>query len=170
VEARLEIVSRDDLPESLWPLLAAAFPDDQQDQRSFWPADSVHALVYDDERLVGHAGFVVRTLYTEGRAIETAYVEYVAAEPRQQGYGSQAMRAIEGEIRRRTFALAALCTGVPEFYERLGWRKWRGMRAYRGANGAVVPTPDEIVLVLDLGAGVDLDAPVECDWRPGDIW
>ena len=170
---RTLIVEHDGLPEAAFALMRAGFPEDQVDQRAFWGThpESAHALVYDGAALVGHAGLVTRTLYAGGRAIETAYVEYVCAEPRRQGYGTIAMRGIEEEIRRRGFAVAGLATGSPEFYERLGWRRWRGPRAYRAASGAVVPTPDEIVMVLDLGAGLDLDAAIECDWRAiGDIW
>ena len=165
------LVTRAELPEAVFDLLRVAFPNDTADQDLFWPPDSVHALVFDGERLVAHAGFLVRTLCVNGRSIETAYVEYVGAEPRRQGYGTIAVRAIEEEIRRRGFALAALATGSPEFYERLGWRRWRGPRGYRKPDGTSVLTPDECVMVIDLGATVDLDAPIECEWRPvGDIW
>jgi len=170
---RTVIVEHAALPEAAFALMGLGFPEDKVDQRAFWDAHpaSVHALVYDGDALVGHAGLVTRTLSTGGRAIETAYVEYVCAEPRRRGYGSLAMRAIEREVRRRGFALAGLATGSPEFYERLGWRRWRGPRAYRAPDGAIDPTPDEIVMVLDLGAGADLDAPIECEWRAiGDIW
>lgn len=170
---RTLIAEHDSLPEAAFALMRVGFPDDKVEQRAFWNAhpQSVHALVYDAGALVGHAGLVTRTLYTGGRAIETAYIEYVCAEPRRRGYGTAAMRAIEAEVRRRGFALAGLATGSPEFYERLGWQRWRGPRAYRAPGGAIDATPDEIVMVLDLGANVDLDAPIECDWRAiGDIW
>ena len=168
---RTLIVARADLPEPVFELLRAAFPDDETDQRAFWPGDSIHALVYETGRLVAHAGFLVRSLYLPRRAITTAYVEYVAAEPRQRGFGTAAMRALRDEIERREFPLAALATGSPAFYERLGWRSWRGPAAYRATDGDVVPTPDEKPMVLDLGANVDLNDPIECDWREiGDVW
>jgi GNAT superfamily N-acetyltransferase len=170
---RTIIVEHDALPEAAFDLMRLGFPEDAVDQRAFWDAHpaSAHALVSDSDALVGHAGLITRTLHTGGRAIETGYVEYVCAEPRRHGYGSLAMRALEDEIRRRGFGLAALATGSPEFHERLGWRRWRGPRAYRAPDGAIDPTPDEIVMVLDLGASVDLDAPIECDWRAiGDVW
>jgi aminoglycoside 2'-N-acetyltransferase I len=170
---RTVIIEHDALPEAAFALMQAGFPEDAVNQRAFWEAhpESAHALVYDGEALVGHAGLIIRTLYTDGRAIETAYVEYVCAEPRRHGYGTLAMRALEEEIRQRGFALAGLATGSPEFYERLGWQRWRGPRAYRAPDGAVDATPDEIVMVLDFGAGIDLDASIECDWRAiGDVW
>src|SRR3990170_7219328 len=107
---RTVIVEHDGLHEGAFDLMRVGFPEDKVDQRAFWNAhrESVHALVYEGDRLVGHAGLVTRTLYTRGLAIETAYVEYVCAEPRRRGYGTMAMRAIEEEIRRRGFALAGL--------------------------------------------------------------
>lgn len=168
---RTTIVARPELPEAVFDLLRAAFPDDRYDQRSFWPDDSVHALVYDGDQLVAHAGFLTRTLYVPGRAMTAAYVEYVAAEPRRRGYGTEAMRALQEEIERRGFPLAALATGSPAFYERLGWRLWLGPAAYRAPDGTAVPTPDEKPMVLDLGVNVNLDGTIECDWRDnGDVW
>ncbi len=173
MSVRTAIVDHSDLPDAAFDLMRVAFPDDKVDQRAFWDAhpDAVHALVYQGEQLVAHAGVLTRTLYVRDRAISAAYVEYVAAEPRGRGYGTAAMRAIQEEVRRRGFLLAALATGSPAFYERLGWKPWRGPAAYRAPDGTVVPTPDEMPMVLDLGADVNLDDAIECDWRPiGDIW
>ena len=169
---RTVIVGHRRLPEDAVAVILAAFPEEPEDRiRAFWPDGSVHALVYNGDTLVGHAGFVTRTLYLPRRAFHTAYVEYVAVEPKRRRYGTAAIRALQTEIERRGFLLAALATGSPGFYERLGWQMWRGPTAYRAENGAVVPTPDEKPMVLDLGANVNLDDPIECDWRPkGDIW
>jgi aminoglycoside 2'-N-acetyltransferase I len=169
---RTTIVGRRQLPGEVFDLLHVAFPDDPVDaMREFWPDDSVHALAYDGDRLVAHAGYVVRMLYADDRQIETAYVEYVAAEPKRRGYGRSVMRALEAEVARRGFKLAALGAAVPEFYEKLGWRTWRGPNGYRATDGTkVAMPPEEAPMVLDLGAGVDLDGLLECDWRPGEIW
>ena len=166
------IVSRQHLSEVAFELMNTAFPEDPIERiREFWSGESVHALVCEGDALVGHAGFVERVLYPGGRTIATAYVEYVCAHPQRRGYGSAAMRALAEEIARRGYQLAALATGSPAFYERLGWRLWRGPTAYRAPDGAVVPTPDERPMVLDLGGIVSLDDPIECDWRAvGDIW
>ena len=173
--SRALIVERSQLPQEALDLTIAVFSDAFPGEpfayiREFWPATSVHALVYESERLVAHAGYLERDLYVRDRTITSAYVEFVCAEPRRRGFGSEAMEAIRGEMERRGFGLGALCTGTPEFYERLGWRHWRGPTAYRATDGTVVPTPDEEVMVLDLGASVNLEEPIECDWRSGDIW
>ncbi len=165
------IVTRPDLPDSVFHLLRLAFPDDDTDVETFWPPDSIHVLVYDGDKLVAHAGILERTLHLPDRDVLTAYVEYVAAEPRKQGHGTAAMRALAGEIDRRGYVLAALATGSPEFYARLRWRLWRGPTGYR-RDGRVIDVPDEKrPMVLDLGAGVDLAQRLECDWREvGDAW
>jgi aminoglycoside 2'-N-acetyltransferase I len=165
-----EIVARPDLPDAVFHLLRVAFPDDQDDPRAFWPDDSTHVVVYQAERIVGHAGLITRALYIDGAPHSVAYVEYVAAEPRRSGYGTEAMQTIAREIKRRGFTLAALATGSPSFYQRLGWRPWRGPAGYRDRNGGSVPTPDSHPMVLDLGANVNLDAAIECEWRPGEVW
>lgn len=169
---RTAIVGKAELPDETFELLSVAFADEPVEaMRDFWPQDSMHALAYDGDRLVAHAGYVVRTLYANDRPIETAYVEYVGAEPRRRGFGRTVMRALEAEIQRREFTLAALGAGVPEFYDRLGWLLWRGPTGYRKADGAkVAMPPEEAPMILDLGANVDLDGLLECDWRPGDIW
>ena len=165
------IVIRPDLPDSVFDLLRRAFPDDDTDPQTFWPTDSVHALVYDGQTLVAHAGFLERTLYPPGSDVLTAFVEYVAAEPRRQGHGTAVMRALADEIQSRGYALAALGTGSPDFYARLGWRLWRGPTGYR-RDGQVIDMPhEERPMVLDLGAHVDLEQRLECDWREtGDVW
>ena len=66
-----------------------------------------------------------------------------------------------------------LGTGEQHFYERLGWRTWRGPAFVRTPDGAR-RTPDEegFILVLETVTSppLDLDAPISCDWRPGDVW
>ena len=173
--SRTLIVERPKLSDEALEFIIAVFSEEFPEEpfafvRDFWPANSVHALVYEGEELAAHAGYLERDLYVRDRTITSAYVEFVCAEPRRRGYGSEAMEAIRGEMERRGFELGALCTGTPEFYERLGWRLWRGPTAYRATDGAVVPTPEEKPMVLDLGASVDLEDPIECDWRAGDIW
>ena len=55
-------------------------------------------------------------------------------------------------------------------YEARGWTVWRGPTRVLGPRG-VEPTPDEDGAVLVLGGtGLDLDAPITCDWRDGDVW
>ena len=80
------------------------------------------------------------------------------------------MKTLAEEIKRRGYALAGLATGSPEFYERLGWRRWRGPTGYR-KDGRVIEMPDdEKPMILDLSAIVDLDERIECDWQEmGDI-
>lgn len=164
------IVTRPDLPEAAFELLRIAFPEDEDDPRTFWPPDSVHALEYKGDKLVAHAGFLERTLHLRDRDIVTAYVEYVAAEPRNSGHGTTVMKALTEEIKRRAYKLAALGTGSHAFYSRLGWKPWRGPTGYR-KDGRVYDMPmEENPMVLDFGANINLDDRIDSDWREGDIW
>src|SRR5439155_1405342 len=77
-------------------------------------------------------------------------VEAVATAPawRGRGHGTTVMRDVN-DVVREGFELGALGTGVHAFYERLGWRAWRGPTAVRTPDGER-PTPDEDGLILVL--------------------
>jgi aminoglycoside 2'-N-acetyltransferase I len=159
-------------------LLEAAFGTDEEER--FTDADWGHALggrhfVLDqDGEILGHAAVVERELRVAGRALRTGYVEAVAIAPAHQGsgLGSRLMEAVDTDLRER-FELGALGTGRHRFYERLGWRTWRGPSFVRTADGDR-PTPDEdgYILVLETPTTPPIDpaAPISCDWRPGDVW
>ena len=81
-------------------------------------------------------------------------------------------RQIDAEIVER-YELGALGTGAHHFYERLGWQVWQGSLSVRTDEGDQ-RTPDEEgdILVLETPArpGLDVSAPLSCEWRPGDVW
>lgn len=159
-------------------LLDAAFGDDPEE--AFTDEDWDHALggrhflVEVDGEVVAHAAVVPRELHVDGRPIRTGYVEAVATDPRRQGGGSgTAVMRAAGDHIRRSYELGALGTGLHHFYERLGWRTWRGPTSVRTDTGDR-PTPDEdgyvMVLTTDATESIDLTAPISCEWRPGDVW
>jgi aminoglycoside 2'-N-acetyltransferase I len=134
----------------------------------------LHHLLEVAGSIVAHASVVERELRVDDLPIRTGYVEAVAVAPSQQrkGYGSRLMHAVNDQIGAR-FALGALGTGRHAFYERLGWRTWRGPTFVRTADG-LQRTPDEdgYVLVLPTPSSphLDIQAPISCDWRRGDVW
>ena len=69
------------------------------------------------------------------------------------------------------FELGGLSTGIPAFYERLGWEQWRGPLAVRTDVG-LVPTLQDSAMVLRLPRTpkLDIDAPMSAEWRPGELW
>ena len=73
------------------------------------------------------------------------------------GLGTRVMREVDAEIVAR-FELGALGTGAHHFYERLGWRVWRGPLSVRTRDGEE-RTPDEEgdILVLETPAMPDVD-------------
>jgi aminoglycoside 2'-N-acetyltransferase I len=111
---------------------------------SYLPADGLHVLAYQQNRLVSHAVITTRWLQI-GRAplLKTAYVDALATAPDYQRsrYGSMVMRQVawlsEGE-----YEIACLETERVKFFERLGWQEWRGPLAGRGEHG-LVATPDQ---------------------------
>jgi aminoglycoside 2'-N-acetyltransferase I len=163
--------------DSLRKLLWAAFAGDGD---GFTEEDwehalgGIHVLAEAGGELVAHASVVPRELHVGGRPLATGYVEAVATAPdrQRQGFGTAVMREI-GEIIWAGYELGALGTGEHAFYERLGWRTWRGPASVRAPDG-VRRTPDEdgYILVLETPASpaLDFDAPISCDWRAGDVW
>jgi aminoglycoside 2'-N-acetyltransferase I len=160
-------------------LVDAAFADPRA--VSFNDDDWAHALggvhfVLDvDGTIASHAAVVERELHVDGRPLRTGYVEAVATLPERQGQGlgSRVMRDVN-EYLATTFELGALATSVQGFYERLGWQVWQGPTYVRTPNGDE-RTADEdggilILLTPSSPAGLDLTAPISCEWRPGDVW
>jgi aminoglycoside 2'-N-acetyltransferase I len=164
---------------SIRAMLDAAFGNDEEER--FTDHDWEHAIgglhvVLDlDGTIVSHASVVERVLEVDGRPLRTGYVEAVATAPAEQGrgYGTLVMREITVDIHAR-FELGGLGTGSQRFYERLGWRTWRGPSSVRTPDGDHrTPDDDGSIMVLrtpSTPSGLDETAPISCDWRPGDVW
>jgi aminoglycoside 2'-N-acetyltransferase I len=133
-----------------------------------------HFLVMAGGEVVGHASVVGRELHVAGRPVSTGYVEAVATAPalQRQGIGSAVMRQVNDFIGAR-YELGALGTGSHAFYERLGWQTWHGPTSVRTEDGERrTPEEDGYIMVLFTPATppLDLDLPISCEWRPGDVW
>jgi aminoglycoside 2'-N-acetyltransferase I len=162
---------------ALRALLWAAFPAGEE---GFTEDDWLHALggvhfVLDiDDEIVAHASVVERDLHVADASVRTGYVEAVAVEPARQGQrlGTEVMRQVNEHI-RSGYELGALGTGSHRFYERLGWQTWRGPSFVRTEDGAIRSEEDDgYILVLETPTSppLDFDAPISCEWRPGDSW
>lgn len=132
-----------------------------------------HLLAEEDGRIVGHASVVERDIRVAGRPLRTGYVEAVAVAVARQrsGIGTALMREVAAEL--TGYELGALGTGSHAFYERLGWVVWRGPSSVRTADGErATPEEDGYIMVLHTPRSphLDLDAPISCEWRPGDVW
>ena len=136
----------------------------------------LHALLWQDGELVGHASLVQRRLLHRGHAWRTGYVEGVAvrADRRRQGHGATMMSALE-DLAAAAYELAALAATdeAVDFYAGRGWQRWRGPTSALTPGGRVrTPEDDDGVFVLPLRAAgrLDLHAELTCDWREGDVW
>lgn len=157
-------------------LFFAAF-DDRFDEEDWQHAlGGQHVVVRDlsGGDVVAHAAVVERSLLVDGRPFRAGYVEAVATRPARQGQGLG--RLVMSEVASMlgsSYEMGALATGVPGFYQRLGWETWTGpVFAYdRDGNH---PTPDEegAVMVLRFGssAEVDLASAIAAPVRSGDDW
>jgi aminoglycoside 2'-N-acetyltransferase I len=159
-------------------IMVEAFGNDEEER--FTDDDWEHALgglhfvLEVDGAIVTHAAVVERDIHVGGRPVRTGYVEAVATVPARQGagFGSQLMADVNAYIRER-FELGVLGTGVHLFYERSGWRRWIGPSSVRTDDG-LRPTPDDdgyiMVLATPSTPHLHLTAPIDCEWRPGDVW
>jgi aminoglycoside 2'-N-acetyltransferase I len=134
----------------------------------------VHVLVVDDDVIVAHGAVVERTLVAGHRRLRTGYVEGVATarSHRRRGLGTKVMKRV-AKVIQADFELGALSTAVQDFYELLGWERWRGPTYVDTPSGRVrTEDEDDGILVLRTAATRDLDATVSltCDWRQGDVW
>jgi len=158
----------------LWAAFArdehGGFSDDDWDHS----LGGTHFVLELDGKVLTHASVVERILYVAGVAVRTGYVEAVATLPDEQGkgHGTAVMRKVD-ELITRDFALGVLGTGSQGFYERLGWRVWRGPSFVRTSAGeAATPDDDGYIMYLLTPSSPALDpaASIVCEWRPGDVW
>jgi aminoglycoside 2'-N-acetyltransferase I len=136
----------------------------------------VHVVAVEDDGVVAHGAVVARTLVTGGRALNTGYVEGVATRRDRQGRGlaTLVMREV-GRVIREGHELGALGdgTGIPGFYQRLGWETWQGptwVAAPHGPERTAEEDGSVLVLRTPATAGLDPTASITCDWRSGDVW
>jgi aminoglycoside 2'-N-acetyltransferase I len=155
-------------------LLNVAFERTLRDRDWEHVLGGVHALVWDDDQLIGHGSVVQRRIVHGGRALRAGYVEGVAVriDRRASGHGAAIMRALERVIRRAYEVGALDATGdAATFYLARGWQRWAGRTAALTPNGTV-PTPqrDHEICVLPVAAPLDTGGILICDWRDGDLW
>ena len=155
-------------------LLYAAFDGDFSDDDWAHALGGTHVWIDAPDGVVSHGALVERTLVCSGQIVRVGYVEAIATAPacRRRGYASEVLGRINDLIREQ-YALGALSTGVPAFYERLGWERWRGPTFVNGPRG-LERTPDDdggiLILRTPRSAELDLDADIVADWRAGDVW
>jgi aminoglycoside 2'-N-acetyltransferase I len=151
----------------------------------FEEADWLHALggthvwitdAGDGGRILCHGSVVPRSIVFGDRRLETGYVEAVATEARlrRKGLGSSVMERLADVIHKQ-YSMGVLSSGEHRFYESLGWTLWRGPSHVEDPEQGIVPTPDDDggIMVLSSSScfsGLDVDARIVADWRPGDIW
>jgi aminoglycoside 2'-N-acetyltransferase I len=134
----------------------------------------LHFVAEDERGILCHASVVPRELHVEERPLRTGYVEAMATRPELQGrgIGTEVLRGVNDHI-VDAYELGALDTGSDWFYRRLGWLRWRGPTFVRTAD-EVLRTEDEdgniMVLSTPVSGPLDLEAPISCEWRPGDVW
>jgi aminoglycoside 2'-N-acetyltransferase I len=135
-----------------------------------------HVLVVEGGEPVAHGAVVPRVLVAGGRELRTGYVEGVATRGdwRGKGLGTVVMREA-GRVVQAGYELGGLAdgSGIPGFYQRLGWETWPGPTFVQGPVGPVRTEEEDgsiMVLRTPVTAGLELTGALVCDWRAGDVW
>ena len=166
--------------EAIRQILWAAFDDPDEPEEGFTEHDwehglgGIHVVAELNGRIAAHGSVVAREIHAGGRPLAAGYVESVATDPGLQrtGLGTAVMREI-GAVIFEAYEVGFLGTGEHGFYERLGWQTWRGPSFVRTPDGErATPGDDGYLMVLRTPTSppLDLDAPISCEWRPGDVW
>jgi aminoglycoside 2'-N-acetyltransferase I len=172
---RVSVVPASQLGKVDWNQIVALCSDVFETDYSLFLNDFVgatHVVGHLADEVVSHALWLPRRLLIDGQHIvESAYVEGVATWPRFEGRGfaSALMRRLQGEI--ASFNLGALSTGIPAWYERLGWRAWLGPKYIR-RDQMLTETPDEHVMVYEIAGKPlpDVSKSLTAEWRPNEAW
>ncbi len=148
--------------------------DDMTDHDWEHSLGGVHALVWEDGELIGHASLVQRRLLHGGRALRTGYVEGVGvrADRRGRGHGSTLMEALERVV-RGAYEIGALATTdeADGFYAARGWTLWQGPSFALTPDGIVRTEDDDgAIFVMPVTVTLDISGELTCDWRDGDVW
>jgi aminoglycoside 2'-N-acetyltransferase I len=133
--------------------------------------DCTHLLGFIGPELISHALWLRRSLRVGDTWVSNAaYIEAMATKEGYEGrgYGSAVMRRVHEEI--RSYEIAGLSTSVPQWYERLGWERWRGPRLIL-RSAEVIATPDDAVMVYaPSGVLPDVNQTLAAEWRPLELW
>jgi aminoglycoside 2'-N-acetyltransferase I len=155
-------------------LLDAVFEGDLTDHDWEHALGGVHALVWEENELIGHASVVQRRLLHGGRALRAGYVEGVGVSARRRGRGhAAAMTAALERVVRGAYDVGALgaTDEAAGFYAARGWRQWEGpTSALTPAGIARTEADDGGIYVLPVAVALDLSGALACDWRDGDAW
>ena len=133
-------------------------------------------IARDDEHVVATGAVVTRELFVDGVPYDVGYLEAVATAPEQQGHGyGTAVMKVATDLIATHAAFGALSTSAHDFYERLGWQRWRGRTYVIPADGSrPLRTADEdwgiMAWLPRTGPTIDVAADLWCHERVGDDW
>jgi len=152
--------------------LDEAFDGDFSDEDFDHSSGGTHFTILANGQLIAHGSVVLRQISFDGQVFPTGYVEAMAVghEWRGRGVGSKLLAELT-DFCRSNFAVAMLSTGSHAFYEKHGWRRFKG-ESYLATDASVVRTEDDDdgLMVLTSLQSVLAAARVTCDFRSGDVW
>jgi aminoglycoside 2'-N-acetyltransferase I len=165
-----EVTVLGDLFDAAWRGKGGVFTDEDR-EHAF---GGMHFILEDRGEILAHASVVPRELHVGDHKLNTGYVEAVATWPEYQGRGlATTLMTAVGEYLDEVFELGGLSAGVEGFYERFGWMVWQGPTYCRTDQGLVRTADDDegvLVRLTPQTPALDLEAPISCNLRSGDVW
>ncbi len=134
--------------------------------------EAFHVVSRDGERVNSHVSLWAQYFVFEGTRVAGGYIEDVATDPSVLGKGlaSEGMRAAESMARDLGLDLLGLATGIEAFYERLGWRTWRGSHTFEVADFGLAYADEPCMLLPLTAAGEKLARAGGGDLRSWRLW
>lgn len=140
----------------------------------------MHAIVRVDGVLVAHGSLAQRRLLVgegpDAVSLRCGWIESVAtrADHQRRGHASAVMDALESLAAAYDLLGLSASDAGAALYRGRGWVPWRGPTSVLSPDGRV-RTPEEdgtthVLLESVLGQPLDIDAPLACEWRDGDVW
>lgn len=115
-------------------------------------------VAVDGDHVVGYVRIFARTMLVRGRPVKAGGIGSVATHPdaRRDGIATALLRDAIEQMRRAGMQASFLFTGIPGFYERLGWRVVREPQ-FTADAAEVAALPDEGL--WSIRATTDADVP-----------
>lgn len=116
-------------------LNAAVYPPElvalRSDRAVRWSPPAAHALVWEEGRLVSHAGGLRRQISLDGRGVEVGGISGVMTLPhwRSRGHARAGLAAMSDHLvvnAPPAFLLLFCMSDLTEYYRRLGWKPLSG--------------------------------------------
>lgn len=157
----------------LQTLLAVVYGGDFSPEDWDHALGGLHTLAWHAGQMIGHAAVVQRAVLVGHTPFRAGYLEAMGVYPdwQRHGIGKELMQHVNEQMERGyDFGLLSPSDEGRALYAISGWVDWRGeLRSFTPTG--ISATPDEEIMVYcRANSTIDVQQPLTCDYRSGDIW